>query len=325
MKRSISRMAVGVVATAIAMTAGVSTAHAADATLTFGRNPGSQVLGFSPGVITVTASVPGKVAFTADGAAISGCDAVATAEKAPYTASCTWTGTKAGNAALTATLTPTDSTIAAVTVKGTGSVGTPINQAGQQFPYERIGLYVDTVNGSGAAGVQAKTLAASLQGNSCVMLSQFGRGMGIVFRVYVNDYARGGAPVTSNEAKVSVTIKGWDTPTVLSYGNHSGAAFWAGQLLTGEPGSGKYSTLGVVDYNVEVSMIEKPAVTKKVTETKYVQVKSNGKVVKVNGKVMYEPRKVTKTVVVTPAVMTGEKYVYPPSRWPSTSLLTLNA
>lgn len=322
MKRTISRIAVGVAATAIAMAAGVSSAAAVDATLTFGRNPGSQVLGFSPGVITVTASVPGKVAFTADGAAISGCDAVATAEKAPYTASCTWTGTKAGNIALTATLTPTDSTIAAVTVKGTGSVGTPINQAGQQFPYERIGLYVDTVNGSGAP---AKTLAASLQGNSCVMLSQFSRGMGIVFRVYVNDYSRGGAPVTSNEAKVSVTVKGWDTPTVLSYGNHSGAAFWAGQMLTGEPGSGKYSTLGVVDFNVEVSMIEKPAVTKQVTETRYVQVKSNGKVVKVDGKVMYEPKKVTKTVVVTPAVMTGEKYVYTPSRWPSTSLLTLNA
>lgn len=325
MKRSISRIAVGVAATAIAMSAGISTASAADATLTFGRNPGSQVLGFAPGVITVTASVPGKVAFTADGAAISGCDAVATAEKAPYTASCTWTGTKAGNVALTATLTPTDSTIAAVTAKGTGSVGTPINQAGQQFPYERIGLYVDTVNGSGAVGVAAKTLAASLQGNSCVMLSQFARGMGIVFRVYVNDYSRGGAPVTSNEAKVQVTIKGWETPVVLSYGNHSGAAFWAGQLLTGEPGSGKYSTVGVVDYNVEVSMIEKPAVTKKVVQTVYVPVKSNGKAMKVNGKVVYEPKRVTKTQVVTPAVMTGEKYVYTPSRWPSTSLLTLNA
>lgn len=325
MKRFISRIAVGTAATALAMAAGISSAAAVDATLTFGRNPGSQVLGFSPGVITVTASVPGKVAFTVDGATVSGCDAVATTDKAPYTASCTWTGTKAGNAALTATLTPTDTTIAAVTVKGTGSVGTPINQAGQQFPYERIGLYVDTVNGSGAPGVQAKTLAASLQGNSCVMLSQFSRGMGIVFRVYVNDYSRGGAPVTSNEAKVQVTIKGWDTPVVLSYGNHGGAAFWAGQLLTGEPGSGKYSTVGVVDYNIEVSMIEKPAVTKKVMQTVYVPVKSNGKTVKVNGKTVFEPKKVAKTIVITPAVMTGEKYVYTPSRWPSTSLLTLNA
>ena len=264
------------------------------------------------------------VDFFADGVAISGCAAVATnTDKAPYTAVCTWTATKAGEVPLTAKLTPTDATIAAVTsAPVAGSVGTPINAGGQPFPYEHVGLYVDTVNGS---GTPAKTLAASLQGNSCVIMSQFARGMGIVFRVYVNDYARGGAPITSNEAKVSVVIKGWDTPVVLSYGNHSGAAFWAGQLVTGEPGSGKYSTLGVVDYSIEVSMIEKPAVTKKVTETQYVAVKKNGKVVKLNGKVVYEPKKVTKTVVVSPAVMTGEKYVYTPSRWPSTSLLTLNA
>ena len=324
MIRTVSRAVAGVAAAALAMSLGIASASAADATIVIKAKSGSQVLGFTPGVITVTTSVPGKVDFFADGVAISGCAAVATnTDKAPYTAVCTWAATKAGEIPLTAKLTPTDATIAAVTsAPVAGSVGTPINAGGQPFPYEHVGLYVDTVNGS---GTPAKTLAASLQGNSCVIMSQFARGMGIVFRVYVNDYARGGAPITSNEAKVSVVIKGWDTPVVLSYGNHSGAAFWAGQLVTGEPGSGKYSTLGVVDYSIEVSMIEKPAVTKKVTETQYVAVKKNGKVVKLNGKVVYEPKKVTKTVVVSPAVMTGEKYVYTPSRWPSTSLLTLNA
>lgn len=321
MIRTVSRAVAGVAAVAMAMSLGIASAAAADATLTFGRNPGSQVFGpeFAAGVITVTASVPGKVAFTADGASITDCTAVATTSAAPFTASCQWKSGKAGAIPLTATLTPTDTTIAAVTAKGTGSVGTPINQGG---PYDKIGLYVDTVNASGSP---AKTLAASLQANSCVIMSQFGRGMGIVFRVYVNDYQRGGIPVTNNEAKVSVVVKGWDTPVTLAYGNHSGAAFWAGVLNTGEPGSGKYSTLGVVDYTVEVSMIEKPAVTKKVTETKYVALKKNGKVVKVSGKTVFVPTKVTKDVVVTPAVMTGEKYVYTPSRWPSTSLLTLNA
>lgn len=311
-----------VVATvAISLTLGIPAAHAADPTLTFGRNPGSQVFGLAPGVIAVTASVPGKVAFTADGVAISGCDAVATTESAPFTASCTWTAAKAGNVPITAKLTPTDSTLTAITASGTASVGTPINQPGQNFKYERLGLYVDTVNASGSP---AKTLAASLQSNSCVQMSQFARGMGIVFRVYVNDYQQNGIPLTNNDAKVSITIKGWDTPTVLSYGNHSGSAFWAAALTTGEPGSGKYNALGTIDYSVEVTLIEKPEVTKKVVETTYVAMKKNGKTVKVDGKVVYQPQKVTKTVVVTPAVM-GEKFVYSPSRWATTSLLTLNA
>lgn len=324
MIRTVSRAIVGVAAAALAMSLGIASASAADATIVIKAKSGSQVLGFAPGVITVTTSVPGKVDFMADGAVISGCAAVATnTDKAPYTALCSWTATKAGEIPLTAKLTPNDAAVAAVTSAAlAGSVGTPINAPGQGFPYEKIGLYVDTVNGSGSP---AKTLAASLQGNSCVIMSQFARGMGIVFRVYVNDYSRGGAAVTSNEAKVSVTVKGWDTPTVLSYGNHSGAAFWAGQLVTGEPNSGKYSALGVVDYSVEVTMIDKPAVTKKVTSTTYVAKKKNGKVVKIDGKVVYEAKQVTQTVVVTPAVMTGEKYVYTPSRWPSTSLLMLNA
>lgn len=324
MIRTVSRTVVGVAAAALMMSVGITSAAAADATIVIKAKSGSQVLGFTPGVITVTTSVPGKVDFFADGVAIAGCAAVATnADKAPYTATCAWTASKAGEFPLTAKLTPTDTAIAAVTSAAVaGSVGTPINAGGQPFPYEHVGLYVDTVNGSGSP---AKTLAASLQGNSCVIMSQFARGMGIVFRVYVNDYARGGAAVTSNEATVKVTIKGWDTPVTLGYGNHGGAAFWAGQLVTGEPGSGKYSTLGVVDYSVEVSMIEKPAVTKKVTEMQYVAVKKNGKAVKVNGKPVFTAKSVTKTIVVTPAVMTGEKYVYTPSRWPSTSLLTLNA
>lgn len=321
MNRTISRVVAGVAATAVAMSLGIASASAVDATIVIKAKSGSQVLGMTPGVITVTTNVAGKVAFFAEGVVIKGCEAVdTTVSGTSFTALCTWTAAKAGNFPLTATLTPTDSTIAKVTaVAVDGSVGTPINQGA---PYDKIGLYVDTVNASGSP---AKTLAASLQSNSCVIMSQFGRGMGIVFRVYVNDYSRGGLPVTSNEAKVAVTIKGWDTPVILSYGNHSGAAFWAGMLSTGEPGSGKYSTLGVIDYNIEVSMIEKPAVTKQVTETQYVALKKNGKTVKVNGKAVFTAKKVTKTVVVTPAVMTGEKYVYTPSRWPSTSLLTLNA
>lgn len=320
MIRNVSRAVAGVAAAALAMSLGISTAYAVDATAVIKAKSGSQVLGMTPGVITVTTSHPGKVDFFADGVAIKDCAAVATTTVSPYTATCTWTATTAGDHPLTAKFTPTDTTIAPVTSAAVaGSVGTPINQGA---PYDKIGLYVDTVNASGSP---AKTLAASLQTNSCVIMSQFARGMGIVFRVYVNDYSRGGIAVTNNEAKVSVVVKGWDTPVALSYSNHGGSAFWAGLLSTGEPGSGKYSTLGVIDYNVEVSMVERPAVTKQVTETKYVAVKKNGKLVKLNGKVVYEPKKVTTTVVVTPAVMTGEKYVYTPSRWPSSSLLTLNA
>ena len=66
MIRTVSRAVAGVAAAALAMSLGIASASAADATIVIKAKSGSQVLGFTPGVITVTTSVPGKVDFFAD-------------------------------------------------------------------------------------------------------------------------------------------------------------------------------------------------------------------------------------------------------------------
>lgn len=323
-----TRITVGIASFGLALSMGIAPAHAADPTLTFNaRTAGNAVLNMDPGTIAVTASVPGKVAFYAQpkGAAatavIVGCEAKDTAATAPYTATCTWVPKVAGEHTLTAELTPTDTALAKVAAKPlTAYVGTPINEGEGYTP---VSVYVDTITGT-AVPNQVGSLAPFLNNASCVLMSQFVRGMTIVFRVYANDHMRDGIPLTRDEATVEILVAGVEKPIALSYGNHSGAAFWAGTLATGEDGSGKYSTLGTIKYKVRVTLIEVPEVTRQVDAVKYVKVKKNGKFVKVDGKYVYRTVTYKKTEIVTPAVK-GTSYVYDPSRWPSSSLLTLNA
>lgn len=328
MNRTFTRIAVGVATTALVASMGIAPANAADPTLTFNaRTGGGAVLGLIPGTIAVTASAPGKVAFfakpkaAATATVIPGCEAKDTTTTAPFTASCIWDAKVAGEHTLTAELTPTDATLAKVQAKAlTVYVGTPINEGDGYSP---VSIYVDTVVGTPTPG-SPSSLAPFLNNASCIQLSTYVRGMTIVFRVYANDHNRGGIALTSEHAKVEIAVAGVANPIPLSYGNHSGAAFWAGTLPTGEPATGKYSTLGTIKYTVNVTMIEKPAVTKEVTAVKYVKVTKNGKAIKVNGKYVYKTVTYKKTEIVEPEVR-GMTYVYDPSRWPSTSLLTLAA
>jgi hypothetical protein len=319
MNRKLTRFAVSVASLGLVAAIGIAPAHAADPTLTFNARTGTNaVLNLIPGVITVTASVPGKVAFFAKGVAIKDCEAISTAAAAPYTATCTWVPTIPGPTDLTAQLTPTDTSLAKVTTRPLAvSVGTPINQG---EGYQPVSVYVDTVNGPGTV----TSLAPFLNNASCVIMSQFVRGMTIVFRVYANDHMRDGIPLTSENAKVEVVVPGVANPIALSYGNHSGAAFWAGTLATGEPGSGRYSTLGTINYSINVTLLEKKAVTKTVNAVKYVKVLKNGKPQKVDGKFVYKAVTYKQVQILEPEVK-GLTYVYSPSRWPTSSLLTLNA
>lgn len=328
MNRNFTRIAVSVVSLGLVAAMGVAPANAADPTLTFNaRTAGNAVLNLTPGTIAVTASVAGKVAFysqpkgAAAAAVIPGCEAKDTAATAPFTATCIWNATVAGEHTLTATLTPNDASLAKANAKPlVAYVGTPINTGEGYTP---VSVYVDTVTGT-AVPNQVGSLAPYLNNASCVLMSQFVRGMTIVFRVYANDHTRGGIPLTSENAKVELLVPGVADPVALSYGNHSGAAFWAVGFATGEPGSGKYSTLGTIAYKIRVTLIDTPAVTKDVTAVKYVKVTKNGKVLKVNGAIVYKPVTYKTTQIVTPEVR-GMSYVYDPSRWPETSRLTLSA
>jgi hypothetical protein len=110
----------------------------------------------------------------------------------------------------------------------------------------------------------------------------------------------------------------------MSYGNHSGVAFFTVPLKTGVAGTaGAYTTLGVINYKVTVQTNDVPAVTKQVTTTKKVEVTKGGKPVLVNGKVQYKNVSTTSTVIVTPAVP-GATASFT-SQFAATSQLTLNA
>ncbi len=285
------------------------------------------------GGISATASVPGTVAFStaADtataGTPIKGCEAVPTATTAPYTAMCNpWDPAAPGTIYINATLTPTDTTLAKVTTSLVWVVGKPINEYSTNGD---ISLYVDTVNGGSTPASLGNGSAATqyYASGGCLLMNQFMQGQQIVFRVYANDYARGGVPLTGNDAQMQIKIAGWDTPVNMSYGDHSGTAFWAGALNTGAQGSGKFSALGRIDYTINITMIEKPAVTKDVMVTKYVKVVNpkTKKAVKVNGAYVWKPVKVKSTQVVTPAV-TGQTLSFTPAAWKAaTSVLTLSA
>jgi hypothetical protein len=275
---------------------GISSASAATPAATTIKltNPNA-IFGLGAVTITATTSVAGTVNFTAGTTSITGCAAVATSAATPFLATCSWTPAAAGAISLGATFTPTD------TVDYAGSTATPIAEIVavpvQGTPTGPISLYVDTILASGSTGPLAPVFGAG-----CEITNEFIVGQTIVFRVYGNDWALGGATLTSlNVSTATVTIAGVTTPLALAYGNHGGEAFWTAALKTGTT-AGLYSTLGIINYTVTVNTIAVPAVTKKVKETKLVPTLKKGKKVIKNGKVVTHRVTYVKTVVVTPAV-----------------------
>ncbi len=291
MKKSISGLVVGTLALALGVIVGAAPAQAADATkLTI--SGGSGVFGLDPATITGTATAPGVVKFTVGGDIIKGCEAVATTTETPFTAKCAWVPAAPGAAVLGGLLTPSDAAkyAPAEAVPFNVKVGTPV-----QGVVSPIHIYVDTVLGSGTSGALAPRF-----GVSCAVSSEFIVGQTIVFRIYANNEDLGGAVMDSkNTAKAYIEIAGVKDPVQMSYGNHSGAAFWTGVLKTGTA-TGLYNTLGVISF--KVSMIAKDTTSIKVLSTKLVPKVVDGVVQRSNGKIVYESMRVYKDAKVTPAL-----------------------
>ena len=269
---------------------GMSSALAAE---TLALSGGSATYGLEPAVITATASVPGAVAFSANGKVLVGCEAVPTTTVAPFVAKCSWVPAAAGATALTGVLTPTDTAIAKVNSPTLNvKVGVPV-----QGVISPIHMYVDTVLASGPTGVMY-----SKGGVTCAITSQYILGQTIVFRVYANNADQGGAVMdSSNTAQAYIEVSGWPTKIALSYGNHSGVSFWTGVLATGT-GNGKYSTLGLI--NFKVTMVAKDTSTMKVLSTKLVPKVVGGvrQVDPATGRTIYDRVSYYRTVAVSPAL-----------------------
>lgn len=289
MKRFIS----GVVIGAMALVGGVvvgGTAYAAT-TPTLVLSGGSTVFGLDPAIIVATASTAGTVKFSADGAVVKGCEAVATTTVTPFVAKCSWVPARSGATPLNATLTPTDAvnftSVSAAVL--TAKVGVPV-----QGVISPIHLYVDTVLASGSTGVLAPRF-----GVSCAITSQYIVGQTIVFRVYANNANLAGAVMDpTNTDKAYIEIAGVKDPIQMSYGNHSGVAFWVGVLKTGTA-AGLYNTLGVISF--KVTMIAKEQTSVKVLATKLVRKVVNGVQVKdSSGRLVYTRVPAFRTVAVDP-------------------------
>ena len=292
---------------------GITSAHADAPTLVL--SGGAGIMGMGPVAIKATASVQGTVSFSADGTVITGCDALGTAAAAPFIATCMWNPPAAGSVSLTAALTPNDKSIAAVAAPTLSvKVANPV----QGVTPSPISLYVDTVLASGATGPLAPAF-----GTGCAITSEFIVGQTIVFRVYGNNAALGGAVLTPNNVQsATITVPGISTPITLNYGNHSGVAFWTGVLKTGDA-AGLYNTLGVISF--KVIFVAKDMATTQVLSTKRQMVlDSKGKAVHdATGKVVYQNVSVWKTVKVSP-VIKGSTGIWQ-SNFMAGSQVTLNA
>jgi len=310
MKKILSLVVAGAMAMGTIAVVGVSAASAATLTPTTVKlTDPKAVLNNGAYNIVATTSVAGTVQFTAGGAPIAGCEAVATGTVTPFLATCSWTPAAAGAITLGATFVPTDTTdyLASGAPAIAEVVATPV----QGSPVAPITLYVDTILASGSSGVLAPKF-----GTGCEITSEFIVGQTIVFRMFGNDSQLGGAALNNqNVSSATITIGGVSTPLTMSYGNHSGVAFWTAPLATGTA-AGQYNTLGVMSYTVTVKTIAIPAVTKKVQAFKTVTTKVNG--VSVSHRVSY-----LKTVIVTPAVP-GATGTFTPN-FTSSSVVTLNA
>ncbi len=298
----------GVLISALALTGGASPVFAADpATLVISGGKDA-VITLGPVVVTGTASVAGKVEFKAAGVTIKGCEAVATTTVAPFVAKCSWQATKNVLTALTGVLTPTDTTIAPVTSPA-NNVTPGVNVQGDVV--SPINIFVDTVLASGTTGVLAGRF-----GVSCAVTSQYILGQTIVFRVYANNADLGGAAMDStNTAKAYIEVAGVKDPITLSYGNHSGSAFWTGVLKTGP--APLYNTLGIINY--KITMVAKDQTTAKTLATKRVAVKDA-----TTGKTTYQYVSYYRTVKLKNPLK-GATGVLTPTWAAATSMLTLYA
>ena len=274
------KLTTAAVVIALALTGGVVTggaAQAAPAATTLIMSGGNGVFDLGPIVINGTASAPGSVAFSVNAKPVTGCEAVATTSVAPFVAKCSWLPSVAGLTAITGVFTPTDTAAFAPAPSNTLNVKIGVPVQGVVSP---IHIYVDTVLASGSTGVLAPRF------NGCAIQNEYLIGQTIVFRVYANNADQGGAVMdTTNTAKAFIEVAGVSTPIPMTYGNHSGVAFWTGILKTGA--APLYNTLGVI--NFKVTMVAKDSTTMKVLATKLVAKMENGKrVVGSDGRTVYE-------------------------------------
>lgn len=292
MKKIHKKGLVVTLALALGIGMGVGPATAAE-TSTLLLSGGNGVFGIGPISVSGTASAAGVVKFFANGEAIIGCEAVATTTATPFVAKCAWVPKAASAVALTGSFTPTDA-VAFTTAESPAlnvKVGTPV-----QGVVSPIHIYVDTVLASGTSGPLAPRF-----GVSCAITSEYIVGQGIVFRVYANNADQGGAVMDStNTQKAYIEIAGVKDPITLTYGNHSGAAFWTAVLRTGTA-AGQYNTLGLISY--KVTMIAKDSPTMKVLSTKLVAQRINGiRQVDSAGKTIYERVTYYREVKVNPVL-----------------------
>ena len=312
MKKVIAGIAIGAMAL-VGGAFGAGAAVAAPAASTLVLSGGSGVFQLDPIVINATASAAGTVAFKLGGKVIVGCEAVATTTVTPFVAKCSWVPAAAGAAALSGSLTPADAANFAPVDSPVLNVKVGLPTQGVVSP---IHIYVDTVLASGTSGALGPRF-----GVSCAITNEYIVGQGIVFRVYANNSDQGGAVMDSkNTAKAYIEIAGVKDPINLSYGNHSGIAFWTAVLKTGA--APLYSTLGVINY--KVTMVAKDSSTMKVLSTKLAARIVDGKrVIGEDGRTVYDRVSYYRTVQVNP-VLKGATGTFTPN-WTVASMLTLFA
>ena len=276
MKKVISGIAVAVLAiTGGALSSGA--AYAAPAASTLIMSGGNGVFDLGPIVINGTASAPGVVAFMVNGKVVTGCEAVPTTTVTPFVAKCSWIPAASGTTLITGAFTPTDVASFAPAISNNLNVKIGVPVQGIVSP---IHIYVDTVLATGSTGVLAPRF------NGCAIMNEFMVGQTIVFRVYANNADQGGAVMDSaNTSKAFIEVAGIKDPIAMSYGNHSGVAFWTAVLKTGA--APLYSTIGVINY--KVTLVAKDSSTMKVLSTKLTPKLENGKrVLDASGRTVYE-------------------------------------
>ena len=276
MKKVIS----GIAIVALAIAGGAVTsgaAYAAPAASTLIMSGGNGVFDLGPIVINGTASAAGSVAYSVNGKVVSGCEAVPTTTVAPFVAKCSWIPAASGTTVITGVFTPTDVAAFAPAASNNLNVKIGIPVQGIVSP---LHIYVDTVLATGSTGALAPRF------NGCAIMNEFMVGQTIVFRVYANNADQGGAVMdSSNTSKAFIEVAGIKDPIAMSYGNHSGVAFWTAVLKTGA--APLYSTIGVI--NFKVTMVAKDSTTMKVLSTKLTPKLESGKrVLDASGRTVYE-------------------------------------
>ena len=276
MKKVISGIAVAVLAIAGGVATG-GTAFAAPAASTLVMSGGNGVFDLGPIVINGNTSSAGSVAFTVNGKLVTGCEAVPTTTVTPFVAKCSWIPSASGTTVITGAFTPSDATNFAPVTSGALNVKIGVPVQGVVSP---IHMYVDTILATGSTGALAPRF------NGCAIMNEFMVGQTIVFRVYANNSDQGGAVMdSSNTSKAFIEVAGIKDPIQMSYGNHSGVAFWTGVLKTGA--APLYNTIGVI--NFKVTLVAKDSSTMKVLSTKLTPRMENGKrVLNASGGTVYD-------------------------------------